>query len=113
MPAYIKATKTRRVILATDESTMASAQSRRRWLKYFASWKEKKRTKKKIIRCAKKKKKKKDKGGKRCTFLQPCTGSKMRTMKFDTIHRALQSLVCRQNARLKSGGGKLAKLFVT
>lgn len=33
-------------------------------------------------------KKKTHKRGKRCTFLQPCTGSKMRTMKFDTIHGA-------------------------
>lgn len=69
--------------------------------------KEKEGTKK--IRCAKKKKKEPQReGGKHCTFLQPCTGSKMSTMKFDTIHGALQSLVCRQNARLKSGGGKLA-----
>lgn len=60
MPAYIRATKTRRVILATDESTMALAQSRRRWLKYGASWKEKEGTKKIGVQ---KKKKKNHKGG--------------------------------------------------
>lgn len=61
MPAYIRATKTRRVILATDESTMDGAQSRRRWLKYGAPWNlGKKKKGKKNFGVQKKKKKKKE-----------------------------------------------------
>lgn len=50
-------------------------------------------------------------------FLLPCTGSKMRTIKFDTIHRALtgpdNTWLGRQNAGLKGGGWRAGEVSVT
>lgn len=46
------------------------------------------------------------------TFLLPRTGSKMRTMKFDTIHRAYNTWRCRQNAGLKREGEVAGKISI-
>lgn len=50
-------------------------------------------------------------------FLLPCTGSEMRTIKFDTIHRAFtapyNTWLGRQNAGLKKQGKTAGKVSVT
>lgn len=48
-------------------------------------------------------------------FLLPCTGSKMRTIKFDTIHRAITGPynTWPPNAGLMKGGKKAGKVSVT
>lgn len=96
--------KARRVIGITDSPTIPRF-TKRLWLEcsVFPGRLERAITKGKPTRWA--------------LFLLPCTGSKMRTIKFDTIHRAFtgpyNTWLGRQNAGLKKGGEKAGKVSVT
>lgn len=96
--------KTRRVIGITDLPTIPGF-TKRLWLEcsVFPGRLERAFTKGKPTRWA--------------LFLLPCTGRKMRTIKFDTIHRALtgpdNTWLGRQNAGLKKRGETAGKVSVT